>query len=190
MLVLVEGINPEPWRSPSLGIKKVGRRSVPVSFKDENLRSYQQAIHELVEEALAEQGISTPVYGPKVELTATFAFWRQLDRYQVEGDRTRVRARPDLTNMIKAAEDALQGLLYQNDRAIRFTSAGLVEVGADVEPALLVGIEPLDGFIGPAFESVRRAMINGNGMKATSGAVWVQGDRKCSPTRSASAGSS
>lgn len=183
MRLLVVGINPEPWTSPSLGTKRAGGRIVPTSFKDENLRSYQMAVHELVEEALAEQGIMTPVYGKGVELGARFSFWRQLDRYHVSEGRTRVRQQPDLTNLVKAFEDALQGLLYVNDRAIRESVGCLVDVGQDLEPAAMVEVHPL-----PAYRlqmaDIARTQLTRRGTKARSSAVYLEGESWESPSES------
>lgn len=175
--VLIEGVNPEPWTSPSLGTKRVGRKIVPVSFKNENQRAYQEAVHELLEEALAELGIEYPVFGAGVDLFAEFTFWRQLDRFNV-GDqgRTRVRKRPDLTNMVKATEDALQGLLYVNDQAILVQSNHLAGVGPEVEPALLVCIESLGSALPPLAWSPgqERTEIKARGREATSRSVWIE----------------
>lgn len=135
--LFVDGINPEPWRSPSLGVGRAGGRVRPLAYKDENLRAYQAALHEVVAEALTERAIATPIFPAGTELNVTFVFYRQLDDYQ-GGKRRNRRQRADATNLLKAAEDALQGLLYANDNANRRVTSEIAAADPETNPGVLV----------------------------------------------------
>lgn len=173
--LFVHGINPEPWRSPSLGITRRNGRAQPAAYKDENLRSYQEALHEVVFNAIAERAeIDTlPVYPKGEQLAVSFAFWRQLDTYSPgTGGRKNVRQRPDVTNLIKAAEDALQGVLYHDDKANRLVNGELVAVGPDVEPGIIIVIRP---WVKPTFDTLTAIQErHGNNVVADkSKTVWI-----------------
>lgn len=141
--LLFEGMNPEPWRSPRLGTKMIGRKKVPVAFKDENLRSYQEAIKEAASELLNSNGVEMPMFAKGTELELDIAFWRQTDTYEGESRRN-ARNRADVTNMQKAVEDALQGIVYANDRYNVVVRSTLVAVGPDVHPRVLLDCKEAD----------------------------------------------
>lgn len=116
------GINPEPWTAPSIVRGKGGK---PVAVKGGKHEAFQKALAETFRE---QQVKPIPA---ELELTVTFYFWRSS-----EGGN-----RADATNLLKAAEDALQGYLYDNDRNNRHVSACIVDQGPDVEPRILLHIE-------------------------------------------------
>lgn len=177
MKLLIKGINPEPWRAPQLGVKHMGRKVVPAAYKDENLRGFQTAVFECVEQALFEQGIQTPVYPKGTFLAVTFAFWRQLESYEdgATGRRGR-RHYADATNLLKAAEDALQGLLYANDRDNRQVMSAVVESTATTEPMLMVCLEPHEKHNDTSLGAWAHAIENGNGVADKSKTVWIDRD--------------
>ena len=151
-----DGINPEPWRSPSLGITRRGGKVQPAAYQDENLRAYKEAVHECVSEALrnADELDALPVFPKGMDLAAHFMFWRQLESYDAGTKRRHVRARPDVTNLQKAAEDALQGLIYHDDKGNRRISSELVECGPDTLPGFYVKVWPYDQVVVPLADMI------------------------------------
>ncbi len=141
MIVVVEGINPEPWRSPRLGTRRASGKVFPAAYKDENLRSYQEAVKETVEEELLALGYELPIFEAGTPLVVTFCFWRQLDSYKTGESRAGRRQQPDVTNLVKATEDAMQGIFYKTDRNNVLVQGTLVDVGTDVEPRVLIEVE-------------------------------------------------
>jgi Holliday junction resolvase RusA-like endonuclease len=127
-LVLTD-LNPEPWKAALKG--KNGFR------KDEGLRSYQEAMKEDVKKALTDAGHVLPLYPKDTILRVHFDFWRQLEKTTI-GGRTRRRQDADATNMQKAAEDALQGVVYHNDKMNRHVSSEILEVGFDTKPGVAI----------------------------------------------------
>lgn len=127
---LVEGINPEPWT-----IKTGGGRV----YSPEAVRSYKAAIRETVEDALKERKSSLPYFSADTPLAVHFYFWRQLDTAFTGAKSKRARAHhADVTNLVKSTEDALQGVLYENDRDNRIVRGQLMDMGPDVACGVLV----------------------------------------------------
>lgn len=142
MRLLIEGINPEPWRAGKLMTKVVARKAVPIQFKDQGTAAYQEAVHETVAGALAELGVPLPIYPKGTLLRVYFSFWRQIEQYtSLTTGRKVTPNQPDTSNMVKATEDALQGLLFFNDRDNRICQGNLVQVGPDVEPAIMIFVD-------------------------------------------------
>lgn len=128
------GINPEPWTAPSAVRGKGGKI---VAIKGGKNEAFQKALAESFQELRVQ-----PIPAGQ-EVSVAFYFWRSSE----EGNRA------DATNLLKAAEDALQGHLYANDRNNRQVSACIVAQGPDVEPRILIHIETFRTPELPAAES-------------------------------------
>lgn len=120
-------VNPEPWAIGPLG---TGRRAGKIwAFVGQNpqLHAYQQAVKESIENPTLVEG----------NIHLIFYFWRQLAK--------EAKAHvADVTNMQKATEDALQGVLYENDRYTRQVTSVLVEQDPDISGQVVIGIGPYD----------------------------------------------
>lgn len=130
----IDGINPEPWTASQGSIGR-NRGKLGVQFyKSAGLEAYQQAVKE---ELLQNYTPDERLHGDGEPIDLEFYFWRNLaatDLIERKGRRNQA----DATNMQKALEDALQGVLFPNDRAVRSIRSVIVEQGADVEPAILI----------------------------------------------------
>lgn len=134
---LLEGINPEPWTTSEVSLIKRSGRLIPTLHKRENLRSYQEAVKEAFQSAYPNVVTEeSPVEESPVEID--FYFWRQLASYQNDADKTVWRKQADATNMQKATEDALQGILFKNDNQVEAVRSTIMAQGADVAPAILI----------------------------------------------------
>ncbi len=122
-------LNPEPWAIGTVTPRKGGARIAP----NANLVAYQSAVKEELEDVHML---------PEEYRNIKFYFWRQQARYVSMDDKIRSRNQADATNMQKALEDALQGILFENDREVRKISSEIVEQGYDVEPKILIVAEP------------------------------------------------
>jgi len=118
-------LNPEPWAIGTVSYKRIAPNA--------NLVAFQSA----VKEELDGVEMLPPEYR-----SIKFYFWRQQARYISMDDKIRSRNQADATNMQKALEDALQGVLFENDREVRKISSEIVEQGYDVEPCILITAEP------------------------------------------------
>ncbi len=125
----VGGINPEPWTAPSFARRNKGKSDV---YKSESLRVYQEAI---AEEFVRLYPNVKPTDEP---CEITFCFWRELGRYKVGDGRKSQRHVADATNMQKATEDALQGILYTNDNLVTIVRSVIMQQDEDTDPGVLI----------------------------------------------------
>jgi Holliday junction resolvase RusA-like endonuclease len=119
-------INPVPWTSPSVAFK------TKRVYKAAELTAYQNAVKEQVLEA----GIEPVELAPGARLELSFWFWRRLDSGTPGAGRKRRARQVDATNLQKALEDALQGVLFANDRDVHYIHSYVVEQGPDVTPGI------------------------------------------------------
>jgi hypothetical protein len=68
----------------------------------------------------------------------TFYFFRRIDKYVDMGDHIRSRNAVDATNLQKGLEDALQGILFENDREVVDIRSVIVQQGHDVNPPFVI----------------------------------------------------
>lgn len=130
---LLPDINPEPWTTPVVGKSYAVKRP--------KLRVYQNAI---VSEWTKRYGHLAPV-AKGTPLRVRFVF----SRSSAGGKHA------DATNLQKAVEDALQGLLYYNDTHTREVSSLILYQGTDVDHDYGVLIQA-EEFIAPTEADNRR----------------------------------
>lgn len=122
------GINPVPWKSPNVGIGRRNGKVVPQVYKAAELAAYQEAIREQMSQVVPQAILET-----HERLALTFYLWRNAG---TKADHT-----SDATNLQKALEDALQGVLFKNDRNIVHVQTWIMEQGAGVSPKIVIEIE-------------------------------------------------
>jgi Holliday junction resolvase RusA-like endonuclease len=121
----VTGINPEPW---AVGTPyRKGSKGMGIS-PNGKLVAYQ--------EALADEFTQQNAHGKAWtgDLKIKFLFWRSSAHGNVA----------DATNLQKATEDALQGVLYSNDRANREVGSVIMAQAPEVSPHILIIVQRFD----------------------------------------------
>lgn len=145
----LDGINPEPWQAPlgSVG-RKNGHNFVRMSTPPKQL-AYQTAIRETIDTAYPQyapdQG-DDYLFPKGLALSIKYWFWRKRDKYQTESGRNMTANEVDLTNLVKATEDCLQGRLIWNDVEVAHSEAWMVQQGVDVRPHIMIVIEGIKVF--------------------------------------------
>lgn len=133
---VLHDINPEPWR---VGPASVARNRAGKWFArigpDTQLVAFQNAVKEALE------GTAVKLDG---EIELRFYFWRRLDKYTTTR-RTSTRHVVDATNMQKATEDALQGVLMDNDREVKSIQSTIVEQSIDTAARIVICIRQWSG---------------------------------------------
>jgi Holliday junction resolvase RusA-like endonuclease len=124
-------LNPEPWAIGDLSVGRKNGKYYPYVGRNQQLHNYKLAI----KEELGDPGL---FFLGKVELQ--FFFWRRRDEYVTPQARTHRKHEADGTNLAKATEDALQGILFKNDKDVNHMEWTIVEQGPDVNPAVVIGI--------------------------------------------------
>lgn len=133
---VLHGLNPEPWRvGPASAARNRDGKWFARIGPDSQLVAFQKAVKELLEHA------SWKIEG---DIELRFYFWRKLDEYKTE-TRDSARHVADATNMQKATEDALQGVLMDNDRAVQRVQATIVEQTTNTSPRIVICIAKWGG---------------------------------------------
>lgn len=121
---IVLRLNPQPWAIGPLGMgRKKGGGFYPYVGPNAQLVAYQNAVRE----ALEAQGVEK-IEG---EVDIKFYFSRAIESsLRVSGRRVSAHT-SDATNMQKATEDALQGVLIGNDRDVVTISSTILDQGPE-----------------------------------------------------------
>ena len=125
-------LNPEPWSVGDAFVGKKGGKNFARVSPNPNLVTYQAAVREELEDA---EPLDEGAY------KLTFYLWRDLSGYISASDRVVRQHQADATNMQKALEDALQGVLFDNDRYVRDIRTVIVQQGKNIEPRILIKAE-------------------------------------------------
>lgn len=127
-------INPEPWAVGPLGIGKKNGKFFPYMGPNPTLKAYKEAVQEELKAQEAQML-------PKGEYRIACYFWRRLDTYHTASGREASMHQADGTNMLKATEDAVQGILFDNDRNVRSgTWAIMEEQTMMTTPTLIIAV--------------------------------------------------
>ena len=135
--VALPGINPVPWKAP------LANWSQRQFYKPDEVMAFQEAVREEVQTKLTDGRYEAEVFkylvGP---LTLRFWFWRRLDLGVSAHTKARRRGhQSDTTNMQKALEDALHGVVFDNDREVKDIRSVTVDQGPDVRPGIVIGVD-------------------------------------------------
>jgi hypothetical protein len=125
-------INPDPWAIGPLGVGKRNGKYFPYVGRNNQLYSYQQAI----KEELVSQNARLLPEG-KYELE--FFFWRRLDSHA-----SGKKHYADVTNLQKATEDALQGVLFDNDRDVVNVNSWIMHQDTDTNYCVVIHARTFD----------------------------------------------
>ena len=117
-------IHPVQWRVPPFSIGRRGGKAFPIAGKDQQLAAYQEAIRD----ELIEQGAQMMEPPYRVEMW----FWRS-----TAGRGTRYA---DATNLLKSAEDALQGAVIDNDRNNLTVVSHIIEQSKDADDRIAIEV--------------------------------------------------
>lgn len=121
-------LNSEPWSVGSLSIGKRNGKFYPKMSPNHQLVAFKEAVKEELEQVK---------HLPTGEYELTFYIWRKLERYQ--GEKKMVQKnQTDATNLQKALEDGLQGVLFDNDRNVRDIRTIIVEQEVHTEPRIII----------------------------------------------------
>lgn len=128
-------INPEPWAVGPLGTaRREGKVSAYIG-RNQQLAAYQEAIQEgLKAELDDEYFLLTPPFDIE------FYFWRNHAEYLTPAARKHRKHIADATNMQKATEDALQGVLFENDKDVARIRSQVVDQGPHTQGLVVIRV--------------------------------------------------
>lgn len=110
-------LNPEAWRVPPMTAARgrAGKGMYVKAGRDQQLYNYQAAVQEELARQQAELHFLQP-HDLGYELV--FYFHHVLEEYETASGRKARDKEADLTNLVKATEDAIQGVLIDNDKNV------------------------------------------------------------------------
>lgn len=138
--VVVKGINPQPWTVGVLGIawsKGAQRHPYPTLTKSGQLDIYQKALMDAVYAKLPPGFVQYDE-----PLAVHFLFWRQLESWVNEKGKMSRSMTADATNLQKAAEDAIQKVVYKNDQSNVRVQTDIVEQTNFTTPLIVIKVRP------------------------------------------------
>jgi Holliday junction resolvase RusA-like endonuclease len=128
----VLALTAQPWAIGPLGVGFRGKKPYAYIGPNQQLQAYQEALREELDGAGVLEG----------EVEVQLFIWRQLETAKNFGGRDRKAKTSDATNIQKATEDALQGILIENDRNVRRISTEIVAQDEDTKSCILVCVKP------------------------------------------------
>ena len=150
-------LNPEPWRVGPISVGRgKGGKVFPIVGRNRQLADYQEAIKEELKRQRAER-INADAY----ELT--FVFHQVIEKYESVSGRMTQDKKADLTNLVKATEDAIQEILIDNDVKVEKQNNYVLRGGEGATPYVIIGLAPYLGFNpreipSPVWDELDRAM--------------------------------
>lgn len=126
-------LNPEPWAVGPVTPGRRGGKIFATIGRNQQLAAF--------EEAVAEE-LGTHNYLIEGPVKLQFFFWRKRSVYKTQREEMHMKHHADVTNMQKALEDALQGVLFENDKETNDIHSIVVEQGPDTTPMIIFSIEP------------------------------------------------
>lgn len=153
-------LNPEPWAVGPLSVGRRNGRPFPMMGRNQQLYHYQEAVRGELERQRAELlALNDEVDGYEL----VFMFHQVLETWTSQSGRASQDKEADLTNLVKATEDAIQGVLIENDRAVRKQTNYVERSLAGATPYVVIGVAPYIGinpneFPAEVWEGVDRAV--------------------------------
>lgn len=155
MSVYALGLNPEPWAIGPVTPTRRKNGSLGASVgQNAQLNAYKEAVRESLQLQNPE------LVSGEVQLNMWFS--RTLARHVTKATEAQINKHwADVTNLQKATEDALQGVLIENDRNVRQVYSTVVDQGMHVLPWLVIQVSPYDSSTVPpwVFDHARKAML-------------------------------
>lgn len=133
-------LNPEPWAVGPLSVGRgKGGKFFPRMGANQQLVNYQEAVRSELRRQRAEMIELGEGYNA-YELV--FVFHQVLYKYMTGSGRTSQQKQADLTNLVKATEDALQGILISNDTLVEKQTNYVQRSEGDAVPYVIIGVGP------------------------------------------------
>jgi Holliday junction resolvase RusA-like endonuclease len=124
-------VNPEPWAVGPVTTGRRGGKIFGTIGRNAQLHAYQEGVRSAL--GSGHEMITGPV-------EIKFYFWRSRADYKTHQARTVRKNEADVTNMQKATEDALQGILFKNDKDTNCITSKIIEQGPDVTGKIVIGV--------------------------------------------------
>jgi Holliday junction resolvase RusA-like endonuclease len=133
-------VNPEPWAIGPVGYARRGGKMSAYVGQNKQLAAFKEA----VAESVREQWGGLPMLEGAIEMRLWF--WRQRAAYKTPAARVHRKHEADATNMQKATEDALQGIVFGNDRDVKIPRSVIMEQGESTVGGIVIAVRSIEGW--------------------------------------------
>ena len=125
-----------------LGIgRNAGGKLFPYIGRDQQLHAYQEAVRTELKRLYPDAPLLA-----EIEVELVFYFHHVLEEYRSASGRKTRDNEADATNLMKATEDAIQGVLIRNDRLVMKQTNYLRRTDTDdATPYVVIGVAPYLG---------------------------------------------
>lgn len=123
-----------PWAIGPLSVGRKGGKPFAFVGPNHQLVAFQEALKEELEPA-------ADLLAGEVDLS--IYIWRKLEKSS-SGGRARKAHQADATNMQKGIEDAIQGVLIENDRNVRRVKTEIMEQDESAESCIVIRLRPYE----------------------------------------------
>lgn len=138
-------LNPHQWAIGPVTTIRRGGKTIPMVGRNVQLHNFKEAVRREMDRLYGPQEI---MEGP-IELK--FWFWRNRPAYKNHQQRTHRTHQADDTNLQKSLEDALQGVLFKNDKQTQKITSEIVEQDHDIWGRIIIGIDVYEPTTPPLF---------------------------------------
>lgn len=128
----VAHINPIPWTAPQVAVGRKGGKVYPQVYSSEELKNFKMGLADAIEKKYPDAEVIED------ELALEFFFYRSIDT-EASNKRRKTHI-ADATNLQKAAEDALQGILFANDRQVVGVTSWIMEQSEEATPCIVIRV--------------------------------------------------
>lgn len=136
MIHIVTHVNPEPWAVGKAYAARTKTGAVRGGISpNKKVQSYQRALKDELKDLPGIKMHEPGEHG----LVLRLWFWRQIE-VASRGERKSSGHIADVTNLQKSTEDALQGILFENDSSIRFVVSEIVEQEVSTIPTIAIEV--------------------------------------------------
>jgi len=130
-------VNPEPWAIGPVGYARRDGKMTAYVGRNQQLDAYKEAVRE---ELQAKWGGLPPLEG---DIEVQFWFYRQRADYKTPAAGVHRKHEADVTNLQKATEDAMQGVIFANDRDVKRVRSVIMEQSPDVTGGIVIAFRSL-----------------------------------------------
>jgi hypothetical protein len=140
----VLGVNPVPWVVPPISVGRSKNGGLfPTVGRDQELATYQEALRSELTRRYDYPANGSRAWDGHYKLE--FWFQRGLDAWRTSSGKTVQAHAADATNLQKATEDALQGVVIKNDRDVSDVHSVILQQGPDVKPLVVIHFQVFAG---------------------------------------------
>ncbi len=157
-------------------------RERPVTFTPEETAAFQQQVWALASSHLAKAGIRRPaIPAPEPVFLAPIFYLDPQNAPKKYRELPYPTCKPDTSNLLKALEDGLTGVLWSDDSQVTLAMPMKLWAQEQTKPRIELWVADLEE-MGELFPSLAESVPPPIGARLRGGCAWSRGSRSSTPT--------